>query len=242
MTDINMKLKQLLISKLLPAPLIARHSEYSMLFSADDDPSIPSSRLIDIAIAAAQNAQKISLNDVSGRIKNPPYYPDIWPGEHYRLLAGLTMALKPQLIVEIGTATGSSALSMKKYLQPGSKIVTFDVVEWKAFPDTCLNEDDFKDGTLTQHLDDLSDPTAMDKYRLILENVDMIFIDAAKDGVMEQKFLDNFKDVNFKNNPIIVFDDIRLWNMLKIWRNIRSPKLDLTSFGHWTGTGIMEWL
>lgn len=41
--------------------------------------------------------------------------------------------------------------------------------------------------------------------------------------------------------PILVFDDIRAWNMLAIWREIRMPKLDLTSFGHWSGTGLVDW-
>ena len=70
----------------------------------------------------------------------------------------------------------------------------------------------------------------------------MIFVDAAKDGVMEQRLLDSFESVPFRTKPVIVFDDIRVWNMLKIWRNIRQPKLDLTSFGHWTGSGIVEWV
>lgn len=37
------------------------------------------------------------------------------------------------------------------------------------------------------------------------------------------------------------FDDIRLWNMLRIWREIRLPKMDMTSFGPWCGTGLCEW-
>ena len=39
---------------------------------------------------------------------------------------------------------------------------------------------------------------------------------------------------------LILLDDIRLWKMLKIWREISMPKLDLTSFGHWSGTGIVQ--
>ncbi len=38
-----------------------------------------------------------------------------------------------------------------------------------------------------------------------------------------------------------MFDDIRVWNMLEIWRGIRRPKLDLTSFGHWSGTGLVDY-
>jgi len=29
--------------------------------------------------------------------------------------------------------------------------------------------------------------------------------------------------------------------MLKIWRDIQEPKMDMTSFGNWTGTGFVEW-
>jgi hypothetical protein len=29
--------------------------------------------------------------------------------------------------------------------------------------------------------------------------------------------------------------------MLDIWYNLDKPKLDLTSFGHWSGTGLVEW-
>jgi hypothetical protein len=38
-----------------------------------------------------------------------------------------------------------------------------------------------------------------------------------------------------------MFDDIRFWNMLRIWRNVAAPKLDITSFGHWSGTGLVDW-
>lgn len=48
-------------------------------------------------------------------------------------------------------------------------------------------------------------------------------------------------DLVLPGQPILVFDDIRAWNMLAIWREIRMPKLDLTSFGHWSGTGLVDW-
>ena len=225
----------------MPAPVQVRHAEYSMVFSADDDLSPPSKYLISVALEAIGNAREVSLEDLSARMKNPPYYPNIWPGEHYKLLAGLVLSLKPKVIVEIGTGSGLSALAIKKYLSPESKIATFDLIGWKSYPGSCLQEDDFRDGALVQHLDDLSNPAAILEHRQLLTEAAMILIDAEKDGAMEQRFLDNFKSISFHTNPVIIFDDIRLWNMLKIWRNIVLPKLDLTSFGHWSGTGIIEW-
>ena len=240
-----MNLEQLILRKilptLLPSPVKARHSQYSMLYSADDERGQASNRLISIALDAIKNAQEVSLKDVSSRLNNPPSYPDIWPGEHYKLLAGLMLTIKPKIVIEIGTYTGISALTMKKFLGLEAKLYTFDIFEWQSFKDTCLKQEDFSDGKLIQCIDDLTDPSVMDKHRDMLANADLIFIDAAKDGSQEQKFLDNFEKIRFKTKPIFVFDDIRVWNMLKIWREIDRPKLDLTSFGHWAGTGLVEW-
>jgi len=52
---------------------------------------------------------------------------------------------------------------------------------------------------------------------------------------------DWIRSVRFAAPPLIIMDDIRVWNMLAIWRRIDRPKLDLTSFGHWTGTGLVDW-
>lgn len=216
------------------SPIRAHNVECSMIFSADDDISGPSEYLISISIQAIQEARKIKF-DGSALL-------NIWPGEHYRLLAGFVAALNPKLVVEIGTERGMSALCMKKYLPPNSKLITFDIRRWKSYQDTCLKDGDFLDGRLVQHVDDLSNPAAALKYKDELKEAGLILVDAAKDGVMERKFLDNFKLIPFTKKPLIIFDDIRFWNMLKIWRDIALPKLDLTSFGHWSGTGICEFL
>ncbi len=227
--------------KLLPPPVNARHYEYSMLFSADDDKGKPSQRLIDLALEAAKLAQKTNLDDIAQR-SQPENYLDVWPGEHYKLLAGMVQAMKPKLVIEIGTARGLSSLSMKKFLPPDAKIATFDIIPWKKYPTgNYLRDEDFKDERMIQYTDDLSSKEGIKKHVELLKNADLIFADAAKDGTQEQLFIDNFKTIKFTNSPIIIFDDIRLWNMLRIWREISMPKLDVTSFGHWSGTGLVEW-
>ena len=47
--------------------------------------------------------------------------------------------------------------------------------------------------------------------------------------------------MELKKECIVMFDDIRMWNMIKIWRDIKRSKMDLTSFGHWSGTGMVHW-
>lgn len=227
---------------LFRSPVHSRHAEPSMLFFVEpDDPSKPSPDLIELALAGIHAAQQIDLSEVSARLKTGIKYPDIWPGEHYKLLAGLVSVLQPRLIVEIGTATGSSALCLKRFQHRGGRLATFDVIPWQQYPETVLTEADFADGTLEQYVDDISQPAQLAKHKALLAEADFIFIDAAKDGRQEQLFLNNFETIEFKHAPILLFDDIRLWNMLRIWNDIKRPKLDLTSFGHWSGTGIVQW-
>src|SRR5438132_13726148 len=91
-------------------------------------------------------------------------------------------------------------------------------------------------------LGDLSKPEEFYDHQPILRRAGMIFVDGPKDGIFEQRLLDNMRSASFDTKPmILILDDIRLWNMLGIWRKVSFPKLDLTSFGHWSGTGLIEW-
>jgi predicted O-methyltransferase YrrM len=220
----------------------ARHIERSLLFSMDDDPGSATPELMDVALGAINAARTADLSDISARVVSGPRYPDVWPGEHYKLLAGLVKLLQPRSVVEIGTATGTSALSLLKYLPTTSRLTTFDIIEWRKYPEVILRETDFADGRLIQSLDDLSQPIGFERNRALLESAELIFVDAAKDGSQEIRFLENFSRCRFHKPPLIVFDDVRLWNMLAIWRSVRRPKLDMTSFGHWSGTGFVHWI
>ena len=67
----------------------------------------------------------------------------------------------------------------------------------------------------------------------------IILIHIAKDSALERRILQDFSAVC--NNPILAFDDLRLWNMLKIWRKIQLPKMGLTLLGHWCVARWCEW-
>jgi hypothetical protein len=43
-----------------------------------------------------------------------------------------------------------------------------------------------------------------------------------------------------RTKKLLILDDIRFMNMIRLWRGIASPKLDLSSFGHWSGTGLVD--
>ena len=234
-------MKRRMMGHHVPLPLKARHVEMSAIASADDDNAKASDRLLDVALMSAERARSLSMDAVVKRMTQPPYYPDIWPGEHYKLLAGILSACQPQIVVEIGTYTGLSALAMRVALPQHSRLVTFDIIPWYEFPDSILRAEDFVDGTLQQIIGDVSDSKVMREHENLFRAADIIFVDGPKDGRFEQVFLDRLAELHLPKCPLLILDDIRLWNMLAIWRDIRRPKLDLTSFGHWSGTGIVEW-
>jgi predicted O-methyltransferase YrrM len=235
------KLKNRTLRWCLPLPFQSRHMEYSVVTSVDDDPAHPSQLLMDVSLEAIEFAQHVDLSWVSRRMSGPPYYPDVWPGEHYKLLAGLVLACKPKRVIEIGTAQGLSALSLKGGLPVGSELITLDLIPWTEFERSMLLPSDFEDGRLRQVLGDLSDRGFFDSFADTLSGCDLLFVDAPKNVHFERAFLNNLSSIRLPPNALVIFDDIRLWNMLLIWREITRPKLDLTSFGHWSGTGIIDW-
>jgi len=227
------------VAQLLPPPVKVAHGEYSMIFSLHDDSSRPTPELLRLSLKAINEAMTVDLTCISSRCSSP-VYSEIWPGEHYKLLAGLTLVLQPRSIIEIGTATGLSSLCMKQFLPSGGKITTFDIVPWQNYPNTILNTADFSDGILIQHVADLSHPSVAEAYRDLLKEADLIFIDATHDGDLEKKIMQNLERIFLQKKVYILFDDIRVWTMLKMWREVHHPKIDLTSFGHWSGTGLVE--
>jgi predicted O-methyltransferase YrrM len=208
----------------------------------DDDPYLPNKRLIDLSYKLLLRIQNIELRDISERFDSEmAKYICSFPGEHYRLLGAIVEELKPQIIIEIGTYTGASSLVMKKYLNNDCKLITYDITPWDQFANTGIRIEDF-DEKLEQKIVDL---TQKENYELelgLIQRADLIFIDAAKDGIMEKVLCDFFDETRFKKSPIIIFDDIKFLSMIKVWREIKHPKIDITSFGHWSGTGIVEWI
>jgi hypothetical protein len=196
---------------------------------------------MDVSLEAIGRAieGEVDLSDIAGRAGVPQWF-TLWPGEHYVMLGAMMLTLRPRVVVEIGTDAGLSALAMKKYLPGEGRIVTFDIRGWKTIDYTVLNEGDFADGRLEQRLEDLSDWAAIEKNRELLEAAEFLFIDAPKDGVFEYRLMEHFGRLSFARRPIVWFDDTKLWSMLRFWRELAYPKLDLTSFGSWSGSGVVE--
>jgi len=224
-----------------PSP-VDDYCEHSIIHPVQSGPSAPNEFLIELTLNAAREAQKVALPEIAARVREQAHdFTPTWPGEHYRLLAAVVKILRPTTVVEIGTFQGLSALALMKFLPSDGHITTFDIVRWNDVSTTCLVESDFADNRLQQELGDLADPIVFDRYRQLFERTELLFVDAPKDGIFERRFLQNLETIQFNQPLLVMFDDIRVWNMLAIWHEIARPKIDITSFGHWSGTGLIDW-
>src|SRR3989442_9749407 len=97
-------------------PIHAHYAEPSLAFSAEDDYSQPSDRLVSLALEAARLSREVGLDELDLRWaqtgppseRHPYLRPSCWPGEHYRLLAGVSPPPPPHLGFEGWTGGGVS--------------------------------------------------------------------------------------------------------------------------------------
>jgi predicted O-methyltransferase YrrM len=218
-----------------------RHAEPSVLLSLDDEPWQPSRRLLELTAQLAAITPGIRHPMLCRRGGGGPRWYEQFPGEHYHLLSAACLLIRPSTVWEFGTDSGMSTVALLECLDPGAKIYTVDIDSWESKQDPWLLADDFRSGRVTQVIADMKAADLFVQYSNAMAEAELLFVDGPKDGSTEAVFLDLLATVPFRRNPIIVFDDIRLMNMVFIWRGIQRPKMDITSFGHWSGTGLVDW-
>lgn len=215
----------------------ARHAIPSVIASADDLLPRPTTELLDVAVASIEHARDVDLEPLWERVpSDDEHILRTWPGEHYRLLAGAARAIGASQIVEIGTYQGVGTLALLAGA-PNATITTFDVLPPTEIPGSLLLSPHPR---INCEVGDLSDPPTFDRYGARLRAADLVFIDGPKDGDFEQRFLPMLIEcMRGAAIPLIILDDIKTPNMLRLWRDLQVPKLDMTSFGHWSGTGFL---
>jgi hypothetical protein len=226
--------------------MTARHILISAVSSLYDSPGQPNDFLLTLGTKLIERSRSEDLPLLRGR--KAPDWVFSWPGEHYRLLASLVSLLAPKRIVEIGTDTGLSALAMLQRMPAEGRLWTFDIVPWKEVrggmgrqDGSFLQDSDLDAGRLCQVIGNLACEATFREHRDIVCNADLVLVDGPKDGSFEHNLLRNFEKWGLKKPCLLVFDDIRYWTMLALWRSIERPKLDITSFGHFAGTGLVVW-
>jgi predicted O-methyltransferase YrrM len=207
-------------------------------------PPSPSEQLLAVVFGATKEASQADLSWMEPRCPTEDQRSWVrqWPGEHYRLLSGLVRALRPNLIVEVGTFTGSGSLALIDGTRAngnGAKVITYDIFPWGDIPGTLLQAGDFVSGELEQRIGDLAEDSYFADQQGTLLAAELIFVDGPKDSKFEPIFFSRLLDLLAGSRHVVVADDIHFLNMVQLWNGLKVDKLDITSFGHWSGTGIM---
>ena len=192
---------------------------------------------VSVLLQALTHALKADVGEVSARLVNEVDrdFVMMWPGEHYRLLAGIVSTLKPRLAVEVGTWQGAAAAILSK---GSERVVTFDVVPVDQIPGAIpdlLNHYP----NIVQSIGDLSRDEIWLAQRKVFADSDLVFVDGPKDGAFEPVVVPRILEV-MKPGTLMILDDIRFAGMQDLWRQgIQYPRIDLGSFGHFSGTGVV---
>jgi predicted O-methyltransferase YrrM len=153
--------------------------------------------------------------------------------EHYKLLSFLTKQLPPNSkAIDIGTYRGCSALALAN--APNVKVITYDIEN--HIPDNVLScrqhtqiECRLANCLEEPHLSEIL------KCHLIFLDID------PHNGKDEKNIVEIFHKNGFEG--VLVLDDINLNpEMRNFWENDIPPgtkKVDLTKYGHWSGTGAV---
>lgn len=219
------------------AAIAARQAEWSIIASVDDLRPEPTVGLIDVAVRACARAAALDLSAVDSLLstEDDRRFLRTWPGEHYRLLPALAESVGARLAIEIGTYRGLGALSLA---QSCERVVTYDVLDVRQDPLSAFHQLAPDEVGVELRMGNLADPVCFAQETALLAEAQLIFCDGPKDGRFEPAFLRRLLPVLERSGGLLVVDDIRTLPMIGLWRELAIPKLDLTSFGHWSGTGV----
>jgi hypothetical protein len=165
----------------------------------------------------------IDLNNINFQSTNTGIAKNIdgMPGEeHYRLLCLISTWVDNTVIYELGTYQGASSLCLA--YNKTNRVITYDVeyqIEVKTQPNI-----EYRIGQYQYDKSMLESP--------------IIFIDTTHDGVFERDCYQYLIHNNYKG--LTVWDDIHLNDEMKsFWNTVTHPKIDISKFGHWSGTGAI---
>jgi len=141
--------------------------------------------------------------------------------EHYRLLMYVSTLFNGEVLFDVGTNECRSAIALS--YNKANKIKSYDIVQIN--PENPIIENvEFILGDSTKDEELIHSP--------------FIFLDVDHDGTYENIFYNHLKESGWKG--LLMLDDIHLNDDMRLfWNNITEEKYDLTSIGHWSGTGLV---
>lgn len=155
------------------------------------------------------------------QIENFPCYHGVSGREHYRLLIFISHIFNNKILFDIGTNQCRSAIALSN--NKNNQIKSYDLIQ--ILPtNPIIDNVQFILGNTTDDKD--------------IYNCPFIFLDVDHDGTYEDIFYKFLKEIKWKG--ILMLDDIHLNEAMQVfWKSISEEKYDLTSKGHWSGTGLV---
>lgn len=152
------------------------------------------------------------------------YFLDVPGREHYKLLAYFSSQYNNSNLLDIGTYKGCSALALA--YNNTNTVYSFDIGNYRALHDSPDN--------IHFIIDWATDP----KYLDLIQSSPFIMVDTLHDGLFERQFHILLQEINWRG--ILFLDDIHLNDSMKeYWEEIPEKKLDVSHYGHWSGTGLV---
>jgi hypothetical protein len=166
--------------------------------------------------------KEVNVNFVRQYIQFHNYMAVRKDGEHYKLLAYLSTLLDNETIYDIGSYKGFSAIALS--MNPTNQVISYDIgyfLEVARQPENV----EWRIGNFYKNKDLLKSP-------LIMFDIE------PHAGKLEKQFYDYLVDNKYKGT--VVFDDINLNDGMKeFWNSVTIEKVDVTKYGHWSGTGLV---
>jgi len=146
-------------------------------------------------------------------------------GEHYKLLNYIAHLFSNEILLDIGTREGISALALAT---SDNSIITYDINRIELpFKSDYINVE-FKQ--LDINLETVNN---LSRSPLMVLDID------PHDGSQEKIFFNTLRKINY--NGIIILDDINLnEGMAGFWESVTENKYDITKYGHMSGTGLVD--
>lgn len=145
--------------------------------------------------------------------------------DHYRLLAHMSSYFNNTTLIDIGTRSGASAIALAK--NPTNIIHSFDIED--LTPHSYSN--------VQYHKCKILEST---EFTSLILSSPFISLDVNHDGVFEQQFVNFLTENNYVG--LLYLDDIHAENfpeMESFWNSISIQKIDITMYGHCSGSGIV---
>lgn len=166
----------------------------------------------------------LSENIIEDEFKS--YFLDECGKEHYKLLAYFSTKFENSLLLDVGTYKGCSSLALA--YNSSNEVVSFDIVHGlKSLHDNPRNVSYIVDNILNE------------QYSWMIKKSPFIMLDTFHNGDFEMEFYNKIKKIGFSG--LLMIDDIYLNTEMKnFWNQIELEKLDLSEFGHHSGTGLVK--